>query len=137
VPEQPALSLARPPAAQPVVLADLLAQLAALADAGEALQVTIRRGGVTVSLEVQLDAAAPPPEPFVCTVFQESILQALEGKALRTDALGAAVGDRSRLYKPGGIKELRDAGLVGHHPRLGFYSMTAPPAELAGDHDRR
>jgi hypothetical protein len=70
------------------------------------------------------------PVPFVPNVFQESVLEALEGKALRTDALGAAVGDRGRLYKPGGLKELREAGMVKHHPRLGFYRPDAPPEEL-------
>jgi hypothetical protein len=75
-------------------------------------------------------------EPFVPTPFQEAILGALEGTALRTDALGAAVGDRSRLYRPGGLTELREQGLVKHHPRLGFYRPDCPPEALEGGEDR-
>lgn len=74
---------------------------------------------------------ASQQEPFVLTVFQRAILEALEGRALRTRALGAAVGDESRLYKPGGLKELREHGLVKHHSRLGFYRVDAPPEELS------
>ncbi len=81
---------------------------------------------------VPVPAWTPPEEdePFIPTVFQQAILDALEGKALRTDALGLAVGDRGRLYKPGGLKELIKEGLIGHHKRLGYYSTAAPPPEL-------
>lgn len=68
--------------------------------------------------------------PFVPSPFQAGILKVLDGKAMRTDALGAAVGDRSRLFKDNGIAELREKGLVAHHPRLGFFRPDAPPAEL-------
>ena len=68
---------------------------------------------------------------FLPTPFQQAILDALEGKAMRTDALGAAVGDRSRLFRPGGLKELRERGLVDHHERRGFYRPDSPPEELA------
>ncbi len=81
------------------------------------------------SRETRLDTS---PAAFVPNQFQESILGALEGKALRADALGHIVGDRSRLYrKPGGLQELRDQGYVSHHPRLGYYRPDAPPEELA------
>ena len=46
------------------------------------------------------------------------------------DALGAAVGDRSRLYKPGGLKELREQGMVDHNARLGFFRPDCPPQDL-------
>lgn len=80
-------------------------------------------------------AAEPTaPQPFVPTPFQQDILDALEGKALRTDALAAKVGDRSRLFRhPGGLKELQEQGLVAHHKRLGFYRPDAPPEELEGE----
>lgn len=70
---------------------------------------------------------------FVPNAFQQAILDALEGKAMRTDALAAKVGDRSRLFsKPrGGLPELKDQGLVGHHARLGYYSTSAPPPEVS------
>jgi hypothetical protein len=76
------------------------------------------------------EAKVREEQPFVPSIFQESILEALEGKGLRTDALGAAVGDRSRLYKPGGLKELQAQGWVSHHPRVGYYRKDAPPPEL-------
>ncbi len=64
------------------------------------------------------------------TSFQLEILDALEGKALKTDALGAAVGDRGRLYKAHGLQELRDRGLVKHRAGLGYYRPDALPPEL-------
>lgn len=70
---------------------------------------------------------------FVPDAFQQGVLVALEGQALRTDALAAALGgDRSRLFKKpkGGLQELREQGLVSHHPRLGYYRPDAPPEEL-------
>jgi hypothetical protein len=58
-------------------------------------------------------------------------LVALDGKALRTDALAAKTGsDRRRLSKPGRLKELQDRGLVARHDRLGFYRPDAMPAAL-------
>lgn len=89
---------------------------------------------VETVLVVPKSAAWTPPEddyrPFVPSPFQKAILEALEGKALRTDALGAAVGDRGRLYKTNGLKELLERGIVEHHKRLGYYRPDAPPPEL-------
>lgn len=68
--------------------------------------------------------------PFIPNGFQKGILKALEGKGLRTDALGAAVGDRARLFKPGGLQELKERGLVCHHKSLGYYRPDLPPIEL-------
>ena len=31
------------------------------------------------------------------------------------------------FYKPGGLKELRDRGLVAHKPGVGYYRPDAPP----------
>lgn len=68
---------------------------------------------------------------FVPSAFQRAILAALEGKSLKSDALGAAVGDRSRLFKQrGGLKELKEHGRVAHHDRLGYYRPDFPPPEL-------
>lgn len=75
-------------------------------------------------------SASASASPFVPNAFQQAILEALEGRALRTRALGDAVGDCSRLYKPGGLAELRAQKLVAHHERLGFYSTLAPPPQL-------
>lgn len=68
---------------------------------------------------------------FIPTAFQRAILDALDGRALRTDALGAVVGDRGRLFrKPGGIQELVAQGLVANHKRLGYYRPDAMLVEL-------
>jgi hypothetical protein len=77
--------------------------------------------------------AAPEPvaaAPFVPNAFQMGILKALEGKGLRTTALGLEVHDQRRLFKPGGLKELKKQGLVAWHPRIGFYRPDAPPEVL-------
>jgi hypothetical protein len=64
--------------------------------------------------------------------FQVAILTALEGKALRTDALAAATKeDRTKLFRKGGLKELQEAGLVKHHESYGYYRPDAPPAALS------
>lgn len=68
---------------------------------------------------------------FVPTAFQQDILKALDGKALRTDALAAKVGDRRRLFKdPGGLPELQEHGLVSHNRRVGYYRPDSLPPEL-------
>ncbi len=119
----------------PRAVADILAEL------GEALHVEYGHAWVEVRVRAKGGRRfrAPIPDrppahaaevPFVLTPFQQAILDALEGKALRTDALGAAVGDRSRLFKPHGLKELRERGLVDHHDRLGYCRPDAPPPEL-------
>ncbi len=82
---------------------------------------------------VGTSAPAEAEEPFVPNSFQDDILDALEGRALRTDAIAAKVGDRNRLFRPGGLKELQAHGYVAHHSRLGFYRPDAPPEELAGE----
>jgi hypothetical protein len=70
----------------------------------------------------------PPALPFIPTPFQKGILAALDGTALRTDALGRAVGSRRKLFiDPGGIKELQQHDLVRHHGRLGYYRPDKPP----------
>lgn len=94
---------------------------------GTPLRLPFRRSAMPASRPVDTEMA------FIPNPFQQAILDALEGKALRTDALGAAVGDRARLYRPNGLRELRDHGLVAHHERLGFFRPDAPPDELAGE----
>jgi hypothetical protein len=99
---------------------------------------------ITLTQGKPLRVAMPPgwtvpahaqEKAFIPTDVQERILIALEGRALTTDALAAAAGvDRSTPFKhPGGLKELREHGLVRHTPRLGFWRPDAPPPELAGE----
>jgi hypothetical protein len=86
------------------------------------------------------EEAGPPRPPsaagFVPTQLQREILAALNGQALRTDELLAAVDcPRSQLFKrpTGGLQELRDRGLVAHHDNLGYYRVDSPPPEIEED----
>lgn len=74
----------------------------------------------------------PAVEQFLPTEVQACILEALAGKALRTDALATAAGvNRSQVFqKPGGIRELMERGDVAHHKRAGYYRPDAPPDDL-------
>ncbi len=67
--------------------------------------------------------------------LQQNILTALDGKALKKQQLADVVcaGEGSRLYRPGGIKDLKDAGLVAHKNGVGFYRPDAPPDGLVVD----
>ena len=78
----------------------------------------------------RLDGCSKPE--FVPNDFQRSILDALEGRALKVDALADKVcgGDRTRLYKSGGLNELYEAGKVCNKPRLGCYRPDALPVAI-------
>jgi hypothetical protein len=133
-------------APDPPGLAELLHLLAPLAEAaarcGIRLRVTLDAPGggnlVTVAVPPEPDGQGGPDDvPFIPSPFQQGILDALDGKALRTDALGAAVGDQRRLFRPrGGLQELREHGLVDHHERLGFFRPDAPPPKLLAAQQR-
>lgn len=70
-----------------------------------------------------------PPEPeWEPTDYQCRILEALEFRALRTDALVAEIGgDRRRLWKAGGVEELKERGLVRLDKRVGYFRPDCPP----------
>lgn len=97
---------------------------------------------IVIKLNTGQKAKMPVPMPafkvsvvagdaFVPNAVQTAILKALEGKALKTNALVAVAGSKSQLFRvPGGIQELRDRGLVEHHDRLGFYRPDMPPPSL-------
>jgi hypothetical protein len=80
------------------------------------------------------------PSKLVPNKFQRAILFFLDKRALRTGALadelaslaGAPYGKdpRRRLFKPRGLLELKESGLVKNHPKVGFYRPDAPPPEL-------
>ena len=65
--------------------------------------------------------------------FQRTILDALDGRALKKQPLAVEVcgGEENGnlLYRPGGLKELRDAGLVAHKRGVGFYRPDHPPPD--------
>ena len=69
------------------------------------------RGQVVEEIRMPLPTVEMPGQveggPFVPTPFQKGILDALDGKAMRSRPLGAAVGDTARLYRPGGLPELQ------------------------------
>jgi hypothetical protein len=72
------------------------------------------------------------PEPvFIPNPRQKAMLDALEGRALRTNAWEecSKVDKKSLMVLK---KELEALGLVRHHARLGFYRPGAPPPELVG-----
>lgn len=86
-----------------------------------------------VSLPVTPATKAPSPgvpDSFIPSQTQELILDALAGKALRTDQIANLCDiDRRTLFKPGGLKELQDVGLVAWHRRLGYYRPDDPPPD--------
>jgi hypothetical protein len=113
----------------------------------EDVEVRVRAGGRTL-LETtihpsQLGGGPAPPGPpaprqsaaFEPTDYQVRILEALEFRALRTDALAAALeGDRRRLFRrPGGLHDLREAGLIALDPRRGYYRPDAAPDGVGED----
>jgi len=87
----------------------------------------------TLRLQEYLPVAnAAPVEPdglLVVNEFQRQILDALDGCALPKQGLAEKVcgGEGTRLYRKGGLKELRKAGKVLHQSRLGYYRPDAPP----------
>jgi len=67
---------------------------------------------------------------LILTPLQRAILKALDGKAMKKEPLADAVKcDPSRLYRPGGIKELMARALVAKQKGVGYYRPDAPPAD--------
>lgn len=85
----------------------------------------------TKELVKLVESQLPPAEKisgFVPTPLQEQILMALDGAAMRGEAIAEALDVSKRaIYKKGGINELVDQGLIANHPRLGYYRPDAPP----------
>lgn len=91
-------------------------------------------------------SAQPPPAaepfapaddaeaPFVLSEAQGFILDALDGKALKTGPLCKAPGlSHADVFRdPGGIQELQRHGLVSRHPRAGYFRPEAPPEGFGG-----
>jgi len=87
----------------------------------ELCRKSIVGNGTTVSTE--------PHDVFIPTPLQAAILGALDGKAMKKQALADEVcaGEGTRLYRKGGIKELRDIGRVDHKDGVGYFRPDAPP----------
>ena len=65
------------------------------------------------------------------TPLQMKILEALKERTMKKNGLADMLTAREgrRLYKPGGIMELMDKGLVANKPGIGYYSVEFPPPE--------
>ena len=77
-------------------------------------------------------AAAPRPDAdsTPLTSLQKGILKALKGMALKKEVLAKACSvDPSRLYRPGGIRELRSLHVVEHKEGVGYYRPDEPPPD--------
>jgi hypothetical protein len=72
--------------------------------------------------------ALPSEKLFVPTPLQGKILEALTKTIMQTKDLAKACKcDGPRLFKPGGVKELMDVGLVAHRNGVGYYRPDKPP----------
>lgn len=72
-------------------------------------------------------APAAPENDFEPNDYQTEILVALEGRALKTEALAAQTSkDKRSLFTEGGLKGLQAAGWVKHDKR-GYFRPDAPP----------
>ena len=93
--------------------------------------------GSKTHLHVPLQPAARPPHVpgFRMTQCQAAILEALEGKILKTGALTRATGYTSaELFRErGGMHELQEHGMVAHVAGKGFYRPDAPPDDLEAE----
>ncbi len=112
-------------------------------DAEEQLSVLERVAGwhhskqaspATIELSNPTSPAQQQSTQIIETDLQRAIMAALDGQALTTEKLANKVsgGDTSRLYKPGGFKELRAVGLIKHKRQVGFYRPDAPPVGTGG-----
>jgi len=96
-------------------------------------------------IERQLEAAPPnpetvtqprakavrsrPPHGFMPSPLQTAAQTALEGRAMKKQALANAVcaGEGTRLYRRNGIQELIERRLVQHKHGVGYYRPDSPP----------
>lgn len=132
--------MSMPAPSLPEMLATVKAFVQASLPGEEADEVVVLlRSGkrLRVPFSAGIVAAAPCAEPgasaFNPSEFQADLLAALEGCALRTDALAAKADcDRRRLFRPGGLKDLQAAGWVAHDPAAGYFRPDVPPEGLRG-----
>lgn len=74
-----------------------------------------------------LEPAMPTPP----TSLQQSIWDALDGRALKVDDLAAiCVVERRQLYANGGLPEMKEAGAVQYKRNVGYYRPDARPPML-------
>ncbi|MCY2986438.1 MAG: hypothetical protein NTY19_00985 [Planctomycetota bacterium] len=96
------------------------------------IRVSLRKTLLTPMVASENVAKSGPTvlQQLVPTVLQKAILAALDGRGLTKQALANEVcgSEGTRLYKPGGIKELAAARLVANKGGVGYYRPDAPPA---------
>ncbi|HBO43596.1 MAG TPA: hypothetical protein DD670_06640 [Planctomycetaceae bacterium] len=84
-------------------------------------------------LREAMSLATPEQVRCIPSHLQKAILKALDGRALKKMALAAEVcggeANGNLLYRPGGMKELREAGLVQNKRSVGFFRPDAPPPD--------
>jgi hypothetical protein len=90
------------------------------------------RAMLAVSKAGKTETIAGPCETITLAPLQQRIIATLNHKALKKQPLADVVcaGEGTRLYKPGGIKELVAVGLVAHANGVGYYRPDAPPQNL-------
>ncbi len=89
------------------------------------------QGESVASLFSRYHGAGQAPTLIVPTPFQRNILRALDGRALKKLQLAAEVcggeDNGNILYRPGGLRELMDRGVVAMKRGVGFYRPDKPP----------
>ncbi|HCS50352.1 hypothetical protein [Rubinisphaera sp.] len=88
-------------------------------------EISRLRIAVELLLEDESDQAF---SHFELTPLQKSILNELDGKKLTTSKLADACHvEPRRLYKKGGLNELKNNGYVKNHRGYGYYRPDRPP----------
>jgi hypothetical protein len=104
-------------------------------DTADVVIIKLSCGSGKIKIVVPPLLAAPKVSQFIPNAVQDAVLGALDGRALRTDALAReAKVERSQMFKkPGGLAELTENGLLERHPRMGYYRPDSPPPKLDDD----
>jgi hypothetical protein len=108
---------------------DLVVRIDALEKQPE-VQVHIRQRAMENLRQPAPETAVVEDETvqFIPTPLQETVLDTLNGKAMKKEALAETLKiDSSRLYRQGGIKELMDLKMVDNLRGIGYYRPDAPP----------
>jgi hypothetical protein len=80
--------------------------------------------------DVTFSSRPATEELFVPGTLHKAILKALNGRALRKEALAEACRvDPSRLYRAGALPELIALKIVQHQRHVGYFRPDVPPAD--------
>jgi hypothetical protein len=81
--------------------------------------------------ELKYDRPADERDRFIPTQRQRQILEILDGSAKKLAQLAETLRVEQTTLCGRDLKELKAAGLVRHHKRIGYYRPDAPPPDLA------